>query len=303
MECPIWLSSIVSQLLKKEPAQRPFSAAALQLAFKEAQRRHAEGVGVLQHAAAGFSPLQLKADRDEAEKVLGIKPRKKRRRNAAPFWERPWFLVLALIGVLATIGWFLMPLSQETLRARAVRLLPPESDQWQDWNQARDAYLSQLVQRFPDGTHSEWATSQIAWIDAREYERRLKREQRMNRRTNWSDADRQYWSAWEFEEFGDLMSALDRYRALVALYGNNEQAESIVYLANEGIARIRKIGRIGSQLQDFVNRKLEEANQEVRTLRAREIWESIVELYAANQELAPQVAEAQRRLDELRPSR
>jgi eukaryotic-like serine/threonine-protein kinase len=70
MDCPVWLNAIVEKLLAKDPNQRPFSIAALLLAFKEAQRRQAEGVGVLQHVTAGFSPLQMNVDRGEAEKVL-----------------------------------------------------------------------------------------------------------------------------------------------------------------------------------------------------------------------------------------
>jgi eukaryotic-like serine/threonine-protein kinase len=302
MDCPIWLNAIVKQLLDADPKQRPFSATALQLAFKEAQRRQSEGVGVLQHATAGFSPLRLPTDRAEAERVLGVK-RKRKRQDETPLLERTWVLLLGLAAAVGAIVWFLLPLSENTLRARAERLLPPASEQWQDWNQARDAYLHQIMDRFPQGTHSEWAGSHIAWVDARETERRLQRENRLNRRSGWTDAERQYWSAREYEEFGDLLAALDRYRALVALYSSDAETASIVYLADEGIRRIRSQGRIRSRQQEFVASRLEDAEQayqQARLIAAREIWESIVELYSDDQELAPQVAIAQQRLSELK---
>ena len=84
LDCPVWLSAIVEQLLAKLPAERPYSPTALLMALKEAERRQGEGVGVLQHAASGFSPLQLKVDRKEAERVLGIRPEKKRLRPTLP---------------------------------------------------------------------------------------------------------------------------------------------------------------------------------------------------------------------------
>lgn len=303
MDCPVWLSAIVNQLLEKEPSKRPFSATALQLAFKEAQRRQSEGVGVLQHATAGFSPLQLKADRDEAEKVLGIKPSKKRKRSDdSSFFEQPWVLLIALLLVVAAIVWFLLPPSEETLRRRAEALLPPVSDQWQDWNKARDVYIQQIIQRFPEGSTSEWANDQLAWIDAREYERRLEREHRSNRSSGWNDADRQYWRAREYEQFGDLLSAMDKYRAIVTIFSNNANSASIVYLSNEGIDRIRRKGRNRSPLQEVVAEKLKEANQAYETARvvqAKVIWESIVELYSDNPQLGLQVAEAEARIKEL----
>ncbi len=306
LDCPIWLSAIVDQLLHKNPGQRPFSATALLLALKEAERRQSEGAGVLQHAAAGFSPLQLGVDRDEAEKVLGIKPKKRRKpQSESPFYEQAWFLAAGLLVAIAAVVWLLLPPSEATLRARAERLLPPSSSQWMDWNVARDDHLQPLVRRFPEGTNAEWATERIAWINARECERRLEREDQRNRRSDWTDAERQYWQAKEFEQFGDLLSATDKYRAVIALYGQIDAAQDIVYLSSEALGRIRKNARLRSPLQDFVARKLQEAEQAyaaARIIDARIIWESIESLYAGNPDLAVQVAEATRRLDETKSS-
>lgn len=301
MDCPIWLSAIVDQLLQKDPNKRPFSATALQLAFREAERRESEGAGVLRHATAGFSPLQLDVDRDEAEKVLGIKKKKPKKQSDTPFFEQAWVLLTGLLLAIGAIVWFLLPLSEDTLRNRAEALLPPTSDEWMDWNEARNDYLLQLVRRFPDGTHHEWATEQIDWINAREHERKLEREHTRNRTSQWNDADRQFWTAREFEEFGDLLSAREKYRALIGIYGEDEEAANTVFLASEGLARIKALGR-QSQLQEFVEQKLFEANQayqKARIMEARDIWTWIVTLYEGNQLVAPQVKRAQDRLDEL----
>lgn len=301
LDCPVWLNAIVEQLLAKDPKQRPFSAPALQLAFKEAQRRQAEGVGVLQHVTSGFSPLQLKGDREEAEKVLGIKPRKKRRRNDASFFEQAWVLVLALILAVGASVWFMLPLGEDALRRKAEALLPPHSEQWMEWSEARN-YLQALDQRFPESPHIEWASEQIHWINAREAERRLDREERLGRKDNWSQAQLQYAEAREFERFGDLATALDRYRAIVGLFRGKAENRPIVDLALEGVARIRQTGLGPNALQKFLTQKMNEAAaayDRARITEAKLKWESIVELYSGNQEAAPIVAEAESRLQEL----
>jgi hypothetical protein len=302
LDCPVWLNAIVEQLLAKDPKQRPFSATALQLAFKEAQRRQAEGVGVLQHVTSGFSPLQLKGDREEAEKVLGIKPKKKSRADDTSFFERPWVLMLGLIAAIAAIVWLMLPLSEPALRRKAEALLPPNSEQWMDWNEARDDYLTELVERFPESQHLDWSNEQMSWVNAREAERRLDRDERLGHKAGWSQAQIQYAEARQFERFGDLATALDKYRAIVSLFRGKADNRPIVALAQEGFARIRQTGLGPNELQRFLNQKMQEAAtayDRARITEAKLKWESIVELYAGNQEVAPMVAEAQKRLDEL----
>jgi eukaryotic-like serine/threonine-protein kinase len=81
-DCPVWLSAIVEQLMQPDPLKRPFSATATAMALREAQKRAESGVGVVQHALAGFSPLQLNVDKDEAEKVVLGKKKQKRKKRA-----------------------------------------------------------------------------------------------------------------------------------------------------------------------------------------------------------------------------
>ena len=293
----------MQQLLSRDPSKRPFSLIAVELAFKEAQKRQAQGVGVLQHATAGFSPLQLQADRGEAEKVLGIKPKKKRKKQSeVGFFDQAWVLLAGLLLAVGAIVWFLLPPSEAALYARAKRLLPPKSERWMDWQNSKDI-LSNMIKRFPEGEHNAWATEQIAWVEAGETTRRLQRQNRFNERDEWSDADHQYWNAQEFENFGDFHTAKKRYEAVLALYQDDAEAASICYLAREAIARIEEQGDLGNELQQYIQSKLEEAQQaydDARIVAARKLWESIVELYSSNETLAEQVDEAKQRLEELK---
>lgn len=303
LDCPVWLNAIVDQLLSKDPRHRPFSATALQLAFKEAQRRHVEGVGVLQHATAGFSPLQMGANREEAEKVLGIKPKKKQRESdGVSFFERPWVLFAGLAIALTAIIWFLMPLSEDALRKRAEVNLA--SQDWIKWNDARDTYLYSMVERFPDGKHAEWAREQIEWVDMQEAERQIERHQRMGIAPK-SEPERRYVEAKTFEDFGDRITAVEKYRGIVKLFADNESDRPIINLARRQLRAIEATPLDANQLQKLLIAKLEEANvlyEKSDVVAAKQIWESIVNLYETNRALSPLVTKAQERLASLKSS-
>ncbi|MCA9194602.1 MAG: serine/threonine protein kinase [Planctomycetales bacterium] len=300
LDCPVWLSAIVDQLLAKDVGKRPFSAAALQLAFKEARRRQAEGVGVLQHAAAGFSPLQMNVKREEAEKVLGIKPKKERVQNETPWLERPWVLISAFLLAVAAVVWFLLPLGENGLRQRAEGLLA--SEQWIDWNTARDGYLTELLERFPEGPHAQWANEQIDWVDMQEMERRLERDQRLGRPPA-SEAARRYMEAHSYEDFGDRLTALEKYRAIVRLLAGEQDVRPIINLARRQIRSIQQQSFDKNELAQLLSGKLDEASRAYEqgdVIGAQGIWESIVSLYAGNQEMSPLVERAQAQLDTIR---
>lgn len=302
LDCPVWLNAIVEQLLSKDPKLRPFSIQALQLAFKEAQRRHSQGVGVLQHATAGFSPLQLKVDRAEAERVLGVKQTKKKRNAEAstPLHEQPWILASAFAIAIGAVIWFMLPLGEATLRARAEKQLA--SREWIDWNDARDKYLEALVERFPDGQHAAWAKEKIDWVDMQEAERRIERNQRLGRPSS-SEAEKRYVEAKQFEEFGDRATALDKYRAIVKILSDDQQDRPIINLARRQIESIESSPPDANQLQKLITAKLAEAETlyaESSIAAAKQIWKSIVDLYDGNKELAPLVQQALARMDSLK---
>jgi len=260
-----------------------------------------QGVGVLQHATAGFSALQMGANREEAEKVLGIKPKKKRRpADDASFFERPWVLLTGFVLALAAVIWFLLPLSEETLRKRAERDLA--SADWIDWNDARDAYLYSIVERFPNGKHLEWAKEKIDWVDMQDAERLIDRNQRMGIAPK-SEAERRYVEAKKFEDFGDRASALDKYRAIVRILSDKESDRPIINLARRQQRAIEATPLDANQLQKLLLSKLDEANQcyeKSDVVAAKQIWESIINLYEGNQELSPLVKQAQERLIDLK---
>ncbi len=304
-DCPVWLSAIIEQLLNKDPLKRPFSAIATSMALKEAHKRATEGISVVQHAVGGFSPLLMKLDKDEAEKVLGRKKNRRRDRSqeqegAPGFFERPIVLLGILLAVIAAIGYLLMPASEQTLRSRAERFIAQKDVG--SLVHARDRYLLELLERFPNGKHSEWAKEKIEEIAMVEAEQRMMSNRRFGREPS-SEGERQFLEANRFEQFGDRVTALDRYRGIVNLLKNEEKEAAFVNLARRQIAQILASPPDADELRRFLQNKLEEADRKFRAdevLAAKQIWEGVVNLYGGNKEMVSLVERAQNRLAKLK---
>lgn len=297
-DCPVWLTMIVEQCMHKEILRRPFSADALKLALLEAQKRTEQGVSVSEHVTSGFSPIQMTTQtKDEAEKVLGIKKAKKiaerrQRQQTTNFWESPLFLIAGLICIATLIFWTLLPPSEFTLRKKAEALL--ETGESVDWNRARDIYLTDLVTRYPDGQHAEWAKTQLDEIAMKNAERAIQRALRIGKPLS-SEVEIRYSEALQLENFGDRYTALERYRAIENLFEGNEEDQPVVNLARRQIQLLESSPPSAVELRSFLETKISDADRlylDGDRLGAIAIWESVVELYSGNQEFKDIVDQA-----------
>lgn len=299
-DCPVWLGAIVEQMLDKNPNKRPFSAAATAMALQAAQQNAFSGVGVAQHAMSGFSPLQMNTDRDAAAKALGIKPKRRKKaneQNPTPFSDRPWVLILGILLAVGTIYYFTRPLGENSLRARASALMSQE--QTEAYEQARDLYLLQLVERFPNGPNAEWAHQQLDVVNMDTAERRMERNRRFNREPD-SEVERKYEEAQRFERFGDRVTSLERHRAIVEFFKDVQQDRPFVNLAKKQIERLEAISPSIDEVKLFLDKKLDEADEQFQkgdVVAPKKTWESIVKLYNGNQTLVEYVQRAQSRLN------
>ena len=302
-DCPVWLSSIVEQLLNKDPLRRPFTAAATAMALREAQRRATDGMGVAEHVVSGFSPLQLNTNRAEAEKALGRKKKKKRRLDDEDAYdkpallEQPLVLVGLLVAAISLITFLAWPASERTLRARAQTLL--ESEDLSSHNEARDKYLEPLLVRFPDSDSALWAKEQLELIDMENAEARIQSNRRFGREPS-TEGERKYTEANRFEQFGDRVTALEKYKGIVNLLKDEEKERSYVNLARRQIAKIQSNPPSSTEeLRRFLLEKLNTAEKMYAggdTIGSKQIWDGIVSLYNGNKEMLPIVERAQARL-------
>ena len=307
-DCPVWLSSIVEQLLNKDPLRRPYTAAATAMALREAQRRATEGMGVAEHAVSGFSALQLNTDRAEAEVALGRKKKKRRRRGNSEedqdqpgLFERPIVLLGLLVAAICLIAFLVWPLSEKTLRARAERLMANEDVS--SHNEAQDKYLLQLIDRFPDSESATWAKEQLLLVEMENAEAKMQSNIRRKREPS-TEGERKYVEAMQTKKFGDLATALEKFEGIVNLLKSEENERPFVNLAKRQIAEINAKPLGGTnEVKRFLMDMLDQAEKLVEkgdVVGAKQIWEGIVNLYIGNKEYLPIVERAQARLGKLK---
>jgi hypothetical protein len=157
-----------------------------------------------------------------------------------------------------------------------------------------------MLARFPQGKHNQWAREQIDRVEMVQAEHALSVKLKRNLALT-SEGERLYAEASEFERFGDITTALDRYRSMETLLGDDPTYRPFVNLARRQIAKIESDDRGPDEAAAIIEQKLTEADQlwqAGKVVSARQIWYSVIELYGNNDNVAPWVARAQDRLAE-----
>ena len=302
LDCPVWLSTLVAQMLEKEPLKRPYSMAAVVMALNQARSRAAGGVSVAEHVASGFNPLQLKGDRTEAEKVLGRKKKKKKQTFDNPLpgiINGTALLIVLLLVLVAGVIWVSRPLDEKTLRQRAEAMLLGAD--LSTMNTAKDQYLTPLVDRFPDGPNAQWAREQIDTIETLDLERRITNAIRF-RRDMKTESEQKLAEAIKTENNGDSEAALKQYQAIITLMDDDPESKYSILLAKLRIERLEKQAANPDDLETKLSDKLSEAEAAIKNNKpneARKIWESIIHLYGDNTNLKAIVEKAKKRLEEV----
>jgi hypothetical protein len=219
-----------------------------------------------------------------------------RDQEAAPLYERAWFLMACLfllVGGIAT--WMLWPVSEERLFEQAQAILAREEGREREG--ARD-YLERLLAKYPRGAHAEEAANMIDELDVASLERRLRFNIRLGREPE-NQKEQMLAEAWQFEQFGDRFTALEKYQGLVDLLPTEGPDRPYVNLAKRQIREIEQAGT-PSQLVDFLDARLQDADElhkQGKRMDARKVWTGIVRLYGDKREFAVQVERAQSQLD------
>lgn len=301
-DVPIWLEDLIFRLLEKDPDNRIFDALALQMAIDDVRDKVSRQASLVGESLAG-GPTQTAAV-DGATK-LGIgKKKKKKKRDQAPIYEQLWFLVTALVLVVGLIGWqiqrALYP-SEAALFARAAKLMSnPDATQWVD---AKNKHLPELLRRFPDGVHAEEART---LLDRAEMYFAEQQARNLGPRAPKTEGQRLFLEADRFERFGDRVSALEIYESMIDLLQGREDDRVYVLLAHRQRDKIIEEGGDKLDRLAIIEQALSRADEQAdngRIFEARTTWNSVVTLYAENQELAPFVDRARSRLEETRRGR
>ncbi|HEV7224831.1 MAG TPA: serine/threonine-protein kinase [Pirellulales bacterium] len=306
MDCPIWLDHLINQLLEKDPLKRPHDATAVAQALREVHERVAAGAGMAGHAVAGGpSTLKVTDKKEDKAEVRKLLRKKKRKKGAkAPFYERAWFLAACLLLVVGLGTWLLWPKNERQLFAEAEAMM---ADNEPNHRRKARELSEEMLQRFPQGEHAGQARQFIDTMDMEKAEQRLAADLKHGRKPN-SEGARLFAEAWNYEQFGDRVTALEKYQGMVNLLPAEGKERPFVNLAQRQIAALTGKTDLSADRAQFLEARLDDADklsEEGKLVDARSLWSSIVTLYGDNRELAPLVKRAQQRLandeDDARP--
>jgi hypothetical protein len=296
LDCPIWLDALIGQLLEKEPEKRPRDAAAVQQALIEIEQKVAVKAGMSLAAITG-GPTSLNVTGDTLQSGSLFRKKKKKKGETGPIWERMWFLASCLAAILALLVWAVWPAGEEQLFAQAQALM--ETDDTYNWRRAVEKPLADLQRRFPEGKHADDVQRYIDKFEMYRAEERYKNHNRLGQEPS-HEGERLYAQAYQYERFGDLVTAYEKYNGMLEVLKDKEDYRPFLNLARRQISQIdAEVGHLDRRkIVDDNLIRAEDLYHEGKVLEARRIWNSIVSLYGSNRELSPQVQHARARLDD-----
>ncbi len=299
IDCPVWLESVVMKLLEKDPENRYFDALAVQMALDDVLEKVTKQQSVAKQTLEGGQNRTVSAaGTPELQKALGKK--KKKKKKAGPFYEQVWFLSACLVLLIGVVTWAVWPPSEDQLYARAKELM--QTDDIDNWRTAREDYIEQLQNRFPDGKYHVEVAEWIDKIETDLAERQTKNRMERNLKPK-TEAEGQYRDGLAYEAFGDLALADKKYRLMMDSLESRPDDRPFYLLAKRQYLKVqlarKKAGRELTSA-DYVNQKLYEAEDcflKDELVKAQGIWRKISNLYGNDPAYEFQVQRSRARLE------
>lgn len=295
LDCPIWLDSLIAQLLEKESEDRPRDATAVLQALMEVEQKVAEQASMSMHAVSG-APTQINATGETSQVRKLLKTKKKKKVDTGPFWEKTWFLASCLGAIILLAVWSFWPAGEDKLFEQARVLM--ESSESSDWRTAYEKQLPELQKRFPQGKYTEQVQQYVDKFEMHRAEERIKNNNRIGREPA-NEGERLYSQARQYELFGDLVTALEKYKSIVELLKDKTELRPYANLARRQIHQIESLSAGHLDRRKLVVEALARGDQlyrEGKNLEATTVWNGVITLYGGNRELAPQVEYARARI-------
>ena len=219
LDMPIWLDTLICQLMEKKPENRPLNAdlvsKALSQVKEKVEAQQSAGIDAAKKRRVDKTPQDQRLDEEDKEAARSLLGKKKKKKKAA-FYQQGWFTLLALGVILVGAGtgayfvFFKAP-SPESLVSQAQRLMQSTDDA--DRAQARKGPLQQFLQLYP--THDQ-APRMRRWAD--EIDLQVRDRQMHNRRAKFKaegEAEPLARQALDAEDLGKLDEAKNLWQTLL----------------------------------------------------------------------------------------
>jgi hypothetical protein len=230
MEIPIWLDTLVCQLMEKEAGKRPINANAvadsLRLIREKIEAQRGAGIEAASKRRIDRTSVDKPLDEEDKEAARALLGKKKKQ-ETQPFYTKGWFTILALtmvagLAVVAIYFAFIKTPSADALFAEAKTAMASPGDKTR--KEARDGPIAAFLRYYPK--HDKTAAVQ-SWADQVDFE--ILDKQMHNRRSRSmtirpDDKDRaeeqSARDALDDEDNGKLPEAFKRWEEMSKKMGN-----------------------------------------------------------------------------------
>lgn len=261
LDLPVWMDTLICQLLEKKPDQRPADAATVYAALgrikEKVETLRSAGVDAVRARMLGgdtTAPKLDETDKEISRTLLTGKGRGKKKRKIVPFFRKGWFVILALICVLGALGSVLYlvtrPPTAEALFAQAEKLM--KSAEPDDHDAALDGPLK-LYRRHYASQTGDLAKQMRAWTEQADMEQadRLlqnylrKLQKKITIEAQTKDEEKGFKAA-HLEETGDLDAASQAWKEL----NDNADRSSWRLLAGQRLGQMEAIKNYDKRFQE-----------------------------------------------------
>jgi tRNA A-37 threonylcarbamoyl transferase component Bud32 len=264
LDIPIWLDTLICQLLEKQPEKRPLDAnmvaSVLSSIREKVEAQQSAGVEAVRRRlvdrAAGQKPVE-EEDKDAARLLMTGKGRAKRKRVKKPFYEKLWFQAIGLalaLGVATTLLYLAFrPPSADKLYQQAKAVMESGNAKAQEDAIGPDGVITKYLAYY--GKQDNEQTRQVrGWRKQKQiadnegllvlHMQQVRAEKGLFRRQPNGKTEEDAFEAVEEEEKGELEKAKDLWRAVK----EREVDSSWAAIADKHLTELIEVEKIGKQL-------------------------------------------------------
>jgi serine/threonine-protein kinase len=225
MDIPVWLDTLVCQLMEKDPGKRPRDAVTVARALEEIAEKVAAQRSAGVEVATGrridvpkSRRPKNESDREAARLLRESITKKKLPRRKRPFYERAAFvggaIALLLLGLGGMLWWVLRPPTPEQLYEQAQSYMASGSPEERE--KAREGPIAAFLKHYPrrNDPHAVQMRDWADQVDVRVRERQLQSRMRLKFSPE-DEAEAAAHNAVRYEEAGELTLAADRWESLL----------------------------------------------------------------------------------------
>lgn len=259
LDVPVWLDTLICQLMEKDAEKRPINAAAVADALRRIKEKvdaqKSAGIEAATKRRADRSRTDIQLDEDDKEAARTMLGKKKKRKKAAPFYTQGWFTITALgfLACLLLVGaYFLIfrSASAERLHSQAEALM--KTGKFADRKEARDGPIAEFLRLYPDQENTRQMQD---WADQIDFEIR---DDQMHRRKNAKlkvegEEEQLARDALEDENLGNLARAARYWEQLSKKKGHTDpDLHAWGLVGAKYLAELKKVDELYGSLENKI---------------------------------------------------